>query len=79
MKCPRHNYEKLALQEESHSEIEELHLGRKGDTVYWEGGHCTYLLDGGNIWVGAKTYTGRGTPHIICCWGNIWGGDTTLH
>ena len=46
-----------------------------GKNVYWEGGHPTYFLDGGNSWGGEKTLTGWGhtahtllmvgTPHYI--------------
>ena len=30
-----------------------------GKNVYWEGGHCTKFIDGGNNWGGANTHTGR--------------------
>ena len=52
----------------------------KGTKLHWGGDtkkkklilgrvHRTYFLDGGNYWDGEITYTGRGAPNIICCWG----------
>ena len=45
--------------------VKELH--RKN--LYWEGGHRTYFLDGGDNWDGENPYTERGgTAHSL-----LWG------
>ena len=54
-----------------------------GKNIYWEGGHCTYFVDGGTIRVGtphniakSRGTKGRDMAHgnlIIC---SYWGGDT---
>ena len=39
--------------------------GTAQKNVYWEGGHCTYFLEGRNNWGEEKTYTERGGHHTF--------------